>query len=1123
MGYDAFISYSHTADGRLAPAVQSGLQRLARPWYRTRALRVFRDETGLAVNPHLWASIEAALDESEHFVLLASPESAASPWVEREIEHWIAHKPVDRILPVLTDGDLVWDSAAGAYDVARSTALPPVLATAFVAEPRHLDLRWARTEEQLDLRHAGFRAAIAGLAAPMHGVSRDELEGEDVHQHRQAMRLAWGAAALLLFVTIAAVVAATFAVSYASEARANERRAVAEEAQARRNATEAKDQRTLAIQNASAAKSAQSQAEANAAEADRNAAEADQNATDATQQRQRAEENAAASARNAREAKANGERAAQQSVAAQQNAAAASANALQASANAQRAERNAAAAAKSAQEARSAADVAAAQRERALSNAERARAEQQAAEQAATLARSRQLAASALNVLATSPDRALVTAVQGRRFQVNAQTDDALMRTLERQPTALVGFVPTPPAVGTATRVVLSPDGRVLATVGRRGALGLRDVAAGRSLPTPDVTADPQARFAGLSFSADGHRLAVVTPSGSVVVWDVNGGRRVLEQLAASSFPPIAALSGDGRVLATYDDRGVVVVDVATGAPITTVPAAQLPADFSAYAIALDAGGTKVALGGLKLDFTVVDMVGRVVVLDARSGSPLADLTAETGPSPTLNDRHTVALRFEGTGANARLTSVAANAIDATVISWSTTTWTRVQVLPTPALEPGEIAAAVDPGLTQILTTDDAGLARVRDLTSGALVAVLPDARLPVCGPGCSGSLGVPDVLGFGPERTVVALGTDGLVRRFSVAADAAAPRLLRRLAIPFATGATAALAPGGARVATVTPAGAVDVLEADGRLVRTFVTLPSALHGLALSRDGATVAVVSTPAASGPSFSAPVLDVWDVTTGALRFHRELDLPLVSVVEFDPSGTLLAVPESDGFASSQVLLLDVATGRTLATVPASFGVARPSFTADGRTLVVGTFAGNPTVYDVADGRTRTLADPRLDDAVGVAFSEDGRVGVTTPAGAGEVVVVDGETLAVRRTISVADAVQGASVSPDGRRVAVSLSSGEIQLFDTGTGEAIGDRIGPSHLGSAQVVFADGGRRLVGYDSSGFLAVDLDPASWTAQACAIAGRNLTRAEWAELLGSSVPYEATCPEQEPAPGS
>ena len=81
MGYDAFISYSHAADGELAPSLQRGLQRLARPWYRVRSLRVFRDETGLSVNPHLWSSIEQALDDSRYLVLLASPEAAQSPWV----------------------------------------------------------------------------------------------------------------------------------------------------------------------------------------------------------------------------------------------------------------------------------------------------------------------------------------------------------------------------------------------------------------------------------------------------------------------------------------------------------------------------------------------------------------------------------------------------------------------------------------------------------------------------------------------------------------------------------------------------------------------------------------------------------------------------------------------------------------------------------------------------------------------------------------------------------------------------------------------------------------------------------------------------------------------------------
>ena len=163
MAYDAFISYSHAADGRLAPALQSGLQHLAKPWYRLRALRVFRDETSLSTNPQLWSSIEAALDESERFVLLASPDAAASPWVDKEIAHWLATKPADRILPVLTSGEWEWDSTAGRL---VGDAVPERLAAALVEEPRHLDLRWAAAETDLDLRNSGFRSAVADLAAP---------------------------------------------------------------------------------------------------------------------------------------------------------------------------------------------------------------------------------------------------------------------------------------------------------------------------------------------------------------------------------------------------------------------------------------------------------------------------------------------------------------------------------------------------------------------------------------------------------------------------------------------------------------------------------------------------------------------------------------------------------------------------------------------------------------------------------------------------------------------------------------------------------------------------------------------------------------------------------------------
>jgi hypothetical protein len=208
MSFNGFISYSHAADGRLAPAVQRGLHQLAKPWHRRRALWIFRDQTGLAVTPALWSSIQKALDASDWFVLLASPEAADSVWVNREVEHWVASKSPDRILPVVTDGHWHWDPERGEF-TPDSTAVPPALRGVFVEEPFFLDLRWARDDGHLTLRHSRFRDAIAQLAAPMHGISKDDLEGEDVQLHRRALRWRWAVATLMVSAAMTVVASVT--------------------------------------------------------------------------------------------------------------------------------------------------------------------------------------------------------------------------------------------------------------------------------------------------------------------------------------------------------------------------------------------------------------------------------------------------------------------------------------------------------------------------------------------------------------------------------------------------------------------------------------------------------------------------------------------------------------------------------------------------------------------------------------------------------------------------------------------------------------------------------------------------------------------------------------------------
>jgi len=109
VSYDGFISYSHAADDLLAPRSQSALQRFAKPWWKRRAVRVFRDEASLSANPHLWESITEALDTSGWFILLLSPDAAQSQWVNQEVAYWVEHKDPSRILPVVTGGEFGWD------------------------------------------------------------------------------------------------------------------------------------------------------------------------------------------------------------------------------------------------------------------------------------------------------------------------------------------------------------------------------------------------------------------------------------------------------------------------------------------------------------------------------------------------------------------------------------------------------------------------------------------------------------------------------------------------------------------------------------------------------------------------------------------------------------------------------------------------------------------------------------------------------------------------------------------------------------------------------------------------------------------------------------------------------
>ncbi|MBC7782075.1 MAG: TIR domain-containing protein, partial [Proteobacteria bacterium] len=214
--HDAFISYSHAADGALAPILESGLERLARPTFRLRAIDVFRDQTSLSASPGVWTSIVDHLAGSRWFVLLASPASAASPWCQKEVLWWLEHHGTERLLIALTDGQLFWDAQRSDFDWTRTDAMAPGLRGRFGEEPLYVDLRWARALDRPTARDPRLRSALLDLAAPIRGVPKDQLDGDDV---RQLRRTRWLFRSGALAITLAAAVAVWQAVEATAQRR----------------------------------------------------------------------------------------------------------------------------------------------------------------------------------------------------------------------------------------------------------------------------------------------------------------------------------------------------------------------------------------------------------------------------------------------------------------------------------------------------------------------------------------------------------------------------------------------------------------------------------------------------------------------------------------------------------------------------------------------------------------------------------------------------------------------------------------------------------------------------------------------------------------------------------------
>jgi WD40 repeat protein len=198
--YNAFISYSRASDKDFASILHATLQHFPSAWTLRPALRIFFDKTSL-YGPSLSQSIETALNDSAWLLLLASEESAKSPWVCDEIEWWLAHNRLSKLIILLTGGEIVWDREKNDFDWLTTTALPSSLQGKYTDVPFYIDLRRVKDHRQYSIDSLLFRDPIATIAAALHNKPKDELDSEDIRQRKKFITIRRAVVALLLVLT----------------------------------------------------------------------------------------------------------------------------------------------------------------------------------------------------------------------------------------------------------------------------------------------------------------------------------------------------------------------------------------------------------------------------------------------------------------------------------------------------------------------------------------------------------------------------------------------------------------------------------------------------------------------------------------------------------------------------------------------------------------------------------------------------------------------------------------------------------------------------------------------------------------------------------------------------------
>jgi WD40 repeat protein len=294
-----------------------------------------------------------------------------------------------------------------------------------------------------------------------------------------------------------------------------------------------------------------------------------------------------------------------------------------------------------------------------------------------------------------------------------------------------------------------------------------------------------------------------------------------------------------------------------------------------------------------------------------------------------------------------------------------------------------------------------------------------------------------------------------------------------------------------------------------DLRAHRLVATLPARngrhADALAFFPDGRTLA-------SGGSNGH--LTVWDVKARSvartLRFRDRVWWVAVS-----PDAKLLAVQtQGQGSSNSRVEVRDVASGAVRYRHLVRFGHRGLEFSPNGRQLAAVGCCERGSTIEVWDARSGAkLYTPKLKGhATAIAFSPDGLL-LAAGTEDGSVVLLNARTGTQLESLQVGTgAIDPVSFSPDGRLFVATSSDQTSTLWDVESRKRLGTSFAVE-TGSIPVVrFAPNGDLVI--DNLADTAVwPTGLRAWERFACDVAGRDLTRGEWSQLLPNR-PYRSIC---------